>query len=706
MKECDPVKKFTAGHRFLQKILKGTLPFLFTLLLFVSAGCASAAPDPEPHGTPWTASELENAIAGEDPIEGFNRSMFACTDFIMDYVADPLGRLYTSILPRPFIDHFDNLCVNLEFPARAFSCLARAEWEGAGDETMRFFINITLGIGGFFDPAGEWFEIYSTDSDFGQTFAAWGIAPGCTLILPLMSSTNVRDAAGSIFDTAFDLKTYIPFAGYATTLNRMVVAHRAYKPVVEGAADPYKAFRELMILRRALLQKQFFYRAKQAAAERRNNPPAEEATPDAPPVPKPEGITANWMAIPGYRSQSPVLDTMRVAMFRAQNNDDPWFFRLSLWNSDFTKKCDDRKIYPFGDEKAFRYGFWKAPEPAEGEAPRPNRLLFILPGIGGHYYSSTPVGLAELAHRSGFAVAVLDSAFTWQFYAVSGKLPGFVPADAELTRRALRLVKADIEEETGVTGWEISLLGYSLGGMHALKIAELEDAENTLDISRFAAVNPPVELANALKTADSLSQASAGWNQEKAVAELVDAAGKQFVSLTVPYPVYDPEAEHQPFDYQVPVSQEQADYFASLYFRMPLRGLLMTAHRDGGVDFLQTPYRWGTRNPLYLEIDRIGFREYAEKILAPETYPDLPVEELYRQSGLRSMEKTLLENRKIRVLHNYDDFLLTPEDRTFLDRTLGERLTWFDHGGHLGNLYVKSVQQAVLDAVTLQQSGN
>ena len=147
---------------------------------------------PPAHEGIWTPSELENTLGGADPIEGFNRAMFSCTDFIMNYFVDPVGRVYTSILPRPVIEKFNNLCVNLEFPARAFSCLFRAEWQGAGDETARFLINTTLGIAGLFDPAAHWFDFYSTESDFGQTFAAWGIGPGCTLILPLMSTLNVR----------------------------------------------------------------------------------------------------------------------------------------------------------------------------------------------------------------------------------------------------------------------------------------------------------------------------------------------------------------------------------------------------------------------------------------------------------------------------------------------------------------------------------
>ena len=159
---------------------------LFLSLLFaVVCGCAVPLPETpcEPQST-VNLSQLEDRLTGTDPLEGANRVMFAVNDFCMDYIIDFLGRIYCSILPRPVIDAVDNFCLNLEYPGRVISCLLSAEWHGAGDETVRFFTNTILGIGGLFDVAGYWWGFHSTGSDFGQAFAAWGIAPGCTLTLP------------------------------------------------------------------------------------------------------------------------------------------------------------------------------------------------------------------------------------------------------------------------------------------------------------------------------------------------------------------------------------------------------------------------------------------------------------------------------------------------------------------------------------------
>ena len=123
--------------------------FAATLILsaFVFTGCHHPyAQVAEAHPEAWTPTEVENMLGGNDPYEGFNRAMFSCTDFLMTYGADPLGRVYTTVFPRPFIHHFNNVCVNLEYPARAVSLLLQARWGAAGTESLRFLANTTLGI--------------------------------------------------------------------------------------------------------------------------------------------------------------------------------------------------------------------------------------------------------------------------------------------------------------------------------------------------------------------------------------------------------------------------------------------------------------------------------------------------------------------------------------------------------------------------------
>lgn len=154
--------------------------------------------------------------------------------------------------------------------------------------------------------------------------------------------------------------------------------------------------------------------------------------------------------------------------------------------------------------------------------------------------------------------------------------------------------------------------------------------------------------------------------------------------------------------YQVPLSPEQAAVMAGISFRMTLRELLISAHRQYGLSQLQTPYSWWNRTDLYREIDQYNGMGYVRNFLLPEyrrKEPSVTMEELNRKSGLRCIADDLRKNPKVRVLHNMDDPILSPDDRAFLDDVLREKLTWFDCGGHMGNLYLIEYQQKLCELI-------
>ena len=77
------------------------------LTAFFLCGCRAPLSE-EPRSGSWTLSEMENRLAGPDPIEPFNRATFAVQHVLMEYPIDWIGRVYTSILPRPVITAINN----------------------------------------------------------------------------------------------------------------------------------------------------------------------------------------------------------------------------------------------------------------------------------------------------------------------------------------------------------------------------------------------------------------------------------------------------------------------------------------------------------------------------------------------------------------------------------------------------------------------
>ena len=709
----------------MKKLLLSALGALF--LLLAGNGCATPLSDePISPGTTVNLSALENEIGGDDPIEGANRVMFAVTDFCMDYIVDFIGRIYCTILPRPIIDGLDNVCTNLEFPARAISCLLSAEWRGAGDETVRFFANSIIGIGGIFDPAGAWWGFYGTGSDFGQAFAAWGIDPGCTLTLPLTRTTNVRDTVGSIFDAAFDIKTYIPYCGYITTINRLVVAHRDYIPVVEGSSDRYKTFRQMMLAYREIQKGKAVYRYRnihyaaereaRRAAEREEELAAAEGRPVKPPPPRPlpkapprpEKLHGEWLSVPELNMGTPCQQSMLALHFRPRVDDDFWFYPLSFFNRDFMRAGSLRRLRLHPDRPRARYAFWKQPKPDPEAPPRPEKLALILPGIGGAWNTAGALALAEMFHQSGYCVATFDSAFNWHFVvscSASPRLPGFLPEDAAAVKMLLLSALEDMRERGDIDSPRVVLVGYSMGAMHALKIAATDRKLNMLGIDRVIAINPPADLRHALESAEVLARRSGEYSPHEIREKVVEVGGFVLAGrhaktdllssrVVLPPPLGAPGAPH-PEDYMPPLTPRDAECLMGMSLRMTLCSVLLVVHRERPIELFETPYAVLNRNKLYREIDAVDLKTYAEKLM-PGQYPGASLKELFRLSGLRSLEKELAADPRLRVIHSWNDPLLTGDDARFLDRTFGGRIVWVSGGGHLGALCADAVQKKII----------
>ena len=76
-----------------------------------------------------------------------------------------------------------NFLGNLHTPVQLSNDMLEGKPRRAGDTTMRFLINTTVGVLGFFDVAKHW-GYRDHDADFGMTLAKWGVKPGPYLYLP------------------------------------------------------------------------------------------------------------------------------------------------------------------------------------------------------------------------------------------------------------------------------------------------------------------------------------------------------------------------------------------------------------------------------------------------------------------------------------------------------------------------------------------
>lgn len=136
----------------------------------------------------------------DDPLETYNRAMFAFNDAADRWFMKPLARGYRGVTPDFVENGIARMFGNLGEVRNTVNDVLQGKFAQAGNDGGRFLVNSTIGLLGFFDIAREMGLPKSEGEDFGQTFAVWGMAEGAYVVLPLFGPSTVRDAPGRLMD--------------------------------------------------------------------------------------------------------------------------------------------------------------------------------------------------------------------------------------------------------------------------------------------------------------------------------------------------------------------------------------------------------------------------------------------------------------------------------------------------------------------------
>jgi len=139
----------------------------------------------------------------KDPLEGFNRAMFAFNDALDAVAIKPVAQGYEAVMPAPLRTGVTNFFANIADLFIGINNLLQGKPEQALSDLGRVLINSTIGILGLFDVASE-AGLEKHEEDFGQTFGRWGVGDGAYLVLPFFGPRTVRDTAGLVLDVKAD----------------------------------------------------------------------------------------------------------------------------------------------------------------------------------------------------------------------------------------------------------------------------------------------------------------------------------------------------------------------------------------------------------------------------------------------------------------------------------------------------------------------
>jgi phospholipid-binding lipoprotein MlaA len=191
-----------------------------------------------------------------DPIEPLNRGVYKFNDSIDRAVLKPVAQSYVRNTPKWFRTGIGNFYTNLGYPWTIVNQVLQGKLLQAGQDTVRFVLNTTLGLAGFLDPASD-ANLPVHDEDLGQTLGKWGVPTGPYLMVPLLGPATLRDVPSRIAGSFLQ-----PFYWYDYGNERWIslavdiVDTRARLLPLDGTLE--RAFDPYTFIRDAYLQRQLY----------------------------------------------------------------------------------------------------------------------------------------------------------------------------------------------------------------------------------------------------------------------------------------------------------------------------------------------------------------------------------------------------------------------------------------------------------------
>lgn len=203
--------------------------------------------------TTQTPADFAKSTANDvrDPFEPVNRGAWVINYKVLDpYLVRPAAHAYAGYVSEPVRDGFQNVVLNLEEPASFVNHIITGDITGAGTNLVRFGVNSTVGVLGFFDVA-EKMTLSRRSKDFSQVLGQMGVGDGPFFMIPLYGPTTVRQLSGDLVDGLYfpyDLMTFAMRAGkFAMNglYQRAELIDR--EPIIDNALDPYGLTKDLYL---------------------------------------------------------------------------------------------------------------------------------------------------------------------------------------------------------------------------------------------------------------------------------------------------------------------------------------------------------------------------------------------------------------------------------------------------------------------------
>ena len=691
--------------------------FLLTLILLLNINLQVHAKEIARVNTKYPDYAFE--YLGPDKFENMNRKMFSFDLKLNKYVIKPIHILWASIMPQYGMDRISGICKNIEAPIRITSCLLQKDFKSSGHEVVRFLANSTIGLGGMFDPANHFLKIKPVDEDMEQALCKCHVKSGPYLVVPFLMSTTPRDLIGKALDLGLNPSSYVglpvvAMAKAGLTLNKSSDIQKLVKIIESNYADPYLIAREFYgfnnYIKNSNLDRDEVLNTMATPYNEEtvitpNSNIANTLTPSSSKIQNESTETALKlndiiksgshadetvlrsydnpnsklmadMILYDYNPQSPVTDAMRTALFDNPEINKSFWNDLSIWNKCFEKKIktSDINIDPKRADYQFKYVMQKG---------QTSPVAIIYPSIGEGINSHHSVVLAKMFYDAGYSVIIQGSSFHWQFIKSmpKGYAPGLPENDAQYLRMVSSKIIDKLQNKYNCKFTNKIMLGTSYGALTTLFVANQESKNNTLNIDKFIAINPPVELTYAMRQIDKNSE---DWDKNP-----MNFKNKTSYTAAKIMKIYKDKSSLK--TETLPFTSEEAKLITGLLMHQKLADVIFT---------LEDTCRC-KKCPIYSNLYNMGYEDYANKYLLPsKNYRT--ADEMNFETSLYSIAYYLENSSNYKIYHSIDDYLVNSNELKILKKYSKNKLVLLSNGSHLGFLYRPEFLQELQKDIALE----
>jgi phospholipid-binding lipoprotein MlaA len=190
-----------------------------------------------------------------DPIEPWNRGVFAFNEKVDVAVIKPVATFYQDIVPSPLRQGVTNFFSNFRDAWSAANLFMQGRVRDGFSDVGRFGANTVFGVFGLFDVATE-IGLERHGEDLGQTLGHWGVPAGAYIVWPILGPSTLRDTTDIPFDIVLSPASLISpsSAVYGLTgvriVNTRATLLKSTDLIDQIALDKYTFVRDTYLQRR------------------------------------------------------------------------------------------------------------------------------------------------------------------------------------------------------------------------------------------------------------------------------------------------------------------------------------------------------------------------------------------------------------------------------------------------------------------------